>query len=471
MHLARPKLHVAVALAATMLAAGGPLAQDAARPLPSAAAAQRDEVLDYGRLLDAVIERIEARFFDTAKLRQLNWAETARAQRPRIAASASLAEAARRINDLLALLKTSHTAFYTPDEVSYAILLDAVGAGDGGELQRKLYWANAPHMASIGAFTAEVDGRHFIDAVLQGSPAARAGLLVGDEIAAVDGAPYHPVRSFRQKVGRTAQVSIRRTAEGALEAREVEVVAMVPGLAFSSATADSSRVIERNGRRIGYMQVWASRNSDAFRAALARLSPGSIVVGGEVQRFAIMRGGAAGTAGAPAGTLTSEPLDAIIVDMRGKIGGSAATTREYLEMLGAFQSTAQFVFKGRPERGAGGNAQQTAAQKRNPPFRGRAVLLIDHHTRSAAEMFAYAFKREGMGPLIGTPTAGAVSAGALAVMPGDNLLYIAVSGITADGEVLEGRGVAPDIRIERPLPYSAGADPVLDAAVEHLAKR
>jgi carboxyl-terminal processing protease len=36
---------------------------------------------------------------------------------------------------------------------------------------------------------------------------------------------------------------------------------------------------------------------------------------------------------------------------------------------------------------------------------------------------------------------------------------------------IEGVGVSPDHRVERPLAYAAGADPVLEAAVELLAKR
>ena len=39
------------------------------------------------------------------------------------------------------------------------------------------------------------------------------------------------------------------------------------------------------------------------------------------------------------------------------------------------------------------------------------------------------------------------------------------------GQRLEGTGVIPDHRVERPLPYAGGADPVLDAAVELLAKQ
>jgi carboxyl-terminal processing protease len=55
-------------------------------------------------------------------------------------------------------------------------------------------------------------------------------------------------------------------------------------------------------------------------------------------------------------------------------------------------------------------------------------------------------------------------------MPGGLVLYTAVVSHEFDGKPLEGVGVAPDIRIERPLPYAAGADPVLDAAVTHLTK-
>ena len=35
------------------------------------------------------------------------------------------------------------------------------------------FWAYGPYYAGIGIFTAMLDGRHFIDAVLEGSPADR----------------------------------------------------------------------------------------------------------------------------------------------------------------------------------------------------------------------------------------------------------------------------------------------------------
>jgi carboxyl-terminal processing protease len=49
-------------------------------------------------------------------------------------------------------------------------------------------------------------------------------------------------------------------------------------------------------------------------------------------------------------------------------------------------------------------------------------------------------------------------------------LYLAVDGLEVDGEVIEGRGVAPDVEVIRPLAYAGGTDPVLEAAVDHLAR-
>ena len=99
-----------------------------------------------------------------------------------------------------------------------------------------------------------------------------------------------------------------------------------------------------------------------------------------------------------------------------------------------------------------------------------SALLIDYDTRSAGEIMAYGYQRGAFGLLVGTPTAGAVSAGATFVMPGDLLLYVAVAGIDFDGRRLEGGGVIPDRRVERLLPYAAGFDPVLDTAVDLLTK-
>ena len=164
------------------------------------------------------------------------------------------------------------------------------------------------HYAGIGIFSVRIDDRDFVDAVLEGSPADRAGLKVGDEIVSVDGAPYHPIRSFRGKVGQEAAVAIRRSAMARSRSVRVDVVRIAPLHLFNEATLASARVIERDGRRIGYVHVWASVG-DITRRSRPR-SPSSNVGSGRPAR-------------ASARSVT--PVDALIIDMRGKIGGTGTT--------------------------------------------------------------------------------------------------------------------------------------------------
>jgi C-terminal processing protease CtpA/Prc len=124
------------------------------------------------------------------------------------------------------------------------------------------------------------------------------------------------------------------------------------------------------------------------------------------------------------------------------------------------------VYRGRTE-----TRRETTPVRRNPSFRGRTAVLIDHHTRSAGELLANSLKAARIGPLIGTTTAGHVLATQIEVVAGDHVLQLPVSRPEADGLVLEGKGVDPDMIVEQALPYSAGADAVLEAALRDLAGR
>ena len=93
------------------------------------------------------------------------------------------------------------------------------------------------------------------------------------------------------------------------------------------------------------------------------------------------------------------------------------------------------------------------------------VLLVDSHTRSSAEMMAFGFRRAKLGTIVGARTAGAVAAGRLYPTPGGGVLYLAVSLLILDGQILEQVGVAPDVSVPMPLAYAAGADPQLEAAI------
>lgn len=433
--------------------------------------ASAESDIDRAKLFDAVVDKIEQRFFDEKRLKEIDWRARADAMRPAVLAAPTTNDAIRQINALLAELKTSHTGLFAPDDYFYAILLDVIRMSDNSDLIARRYWGGGPYYPGIGAFTRIVGDRHFIDAVMEGSPAERAGLHYGDEILAVDGTPYSPVAAFRGKVGTTVELAVRRHAGGESEQVAVEVVPLHPVKAFGEATVASARIIERNGKRIGYIHIWASAEGGSFATALKRLEPASIMA--ERMRQAgvnltlqegLERFKSRNIAVAPIKLSLEKPkpIDFLVVDIRGKVGGNIAVPNQMLEALDAQTYWGGYAWKDRSAMTSHGVGSRAS-------YRGRAALLINGDTRSAAELMAYGFKRSGFGPVIGANTAGAVSSGATYAMPGDLLLYVAVAGGEVDGQSLEGVGVAPDVQVERPLPYANGADPVLETALDLLA--
>jgi carboxyl-terminal processing protease len=432
-------LRLGVAFALALAAIGPAPAQEMRQqqpPVQEASSATRD----FGRLFDTVVETTVKHFWDKGRLAETGWEKRAAEVRRSVVEAPGLEEAARRINALLGELKTSHTALLTPDDIDYYVLMAVFGGASMPPQEfDDRFWGAGVTYAGIGHFSVRIDGRDFVDMVLEGSPAARAGLEVGDELVSVDGAPYHPIRSFRGRVGQEAAVAIRRTEGGPVETLAIKVMAIAPLHAFREATRASARVIEWDGRRIGYVHVWASvggESHDALQGALSSLG---------VNAWSSRRD-----------KKQPPPLDGLIVDMRGKIGGTATNAGRYLDLLD-------------PRGPLLGSRDTSQMSRALTSLRGRTAVLIDRHTRSTAELFVHAYRRERQGPLIGTRTAGAVSAAQAFAMPGGNLLYVAVSGLEVDGDVLEGAGVAPDIEVARPLAYSQGADPVLDKALDVLA--
>jgi carboxyl-terminal processing protease len=102
------------------------------------------------------------------------------------------------------------------------------------------------------------------------------------------------------------------------------------------------------------------------------------------------------------------------------------------------------------------------------PFHGRAVVLINEHSHSAAEMVASFAKENHLATLVGTRTAGEVLGGANFKLPGGYVLRMPVAGwYTWNGECIEGKGVEPDMPIENsPESLAAGVDNQLQMALE-----
>ena len=91
----------------------------------------------------------------------------------------------------------------------------------------------------------------------------------------------------------------------------------------------SARVIERGDKRIGYVHVWASVGDGSAQALSDALEKLGVVRGvarvpGEGRQDVEPRS---------ASSASARPLDALIMDMRGRIGGTADNAGRYLDIL------------------------------------------------------------------------------------------------------------------------------------------
>jgi carboxyl-terminal processing protease len=102
------------------------------------------------------------------------------------------------------------------------------------------------------------------------------------------------------------------------------------------------------------------------------------------------------------------------------------------------------------------------------PFHNRTVVLIDEYTRSAAEMVAAFIKKHKLAQLVGTKTPGETLGAANFSIGSMYKLRIPVVGwYTAEGQLIEGQGVSPDIEVNPTLEQlRAGADPSLERAMQ-----
>jgi carboxyl-terminal processing protease len=204
---------------------------------------------------DEVWRLVRDKFYDP-KLKGLDWDAIGDKHRADYTAARTDAQRSAAINALLAELHASHTHHYTRDETAYYELVDIFSYPLRRDIP-KHFDDKQVRYAGVGMFTKDIGGKTFVTAVFPNKPAERAGLLPGDEIIAADDEPFEPVASFRGKTGERVALSVRRDANGPVKQIYVRPEWIEPGDAFEAALRDSARIIEVNGRKIGYVRVWS----------------------------------------------------------------------------------------------------------------------------------------------------------------------------------------------------------------------
>ena len=279
----------------------------------------------------------------------------------------------------------------------------------------------------IGVFTeADNQGRTFVTGVIEGAPAHGAGVLLGDEIVSVDDRPFHPVNSFRSKVGQWVSLRIRRASGATPIAISASPADLHPNEMFLRGLNASARIIARDKAKIGYVHVWSYASRRIQSALEDMMSDGPL-----------------------------KDADALVWDLRGGWGGAQP---QYLDLFNPRAPTMQV-------KDRNGEIGFVDVKWRKP-----VAMLINEGTRSGKEVLAYGFKEYRLGELIGHRTEGAVLAATAFLIGDDGLLLLAVEDVLVDGQRLEGVGVTPTIEVPFDWRYAAGGDPQLDRAVQVLAR-
>ncbi|MFN8514689.1 MAG: S41 family peptidase [Thermomicrobiales bacterium] len=274
-----------------------------------------------------------------------------------------------------------------------------------------------------------------VGAVYADSPAARAGLLPGDRVLAVDGSAVANrdaemvVALLRGAIGTTVQLTIQRPGEGAPRTVSVTRAAVRP-------PAFTATIVARPGGQM---------------VALVQLADVS------VEDLPSLRAALAGLAGRnPRGW---------VLDLRGTSVGPL----DLLPQLGSL-----FVPQDQPLGYvvAAGREETAIAPDRSSPVAPVAPLavLIDSGTTLLGEALAAAARDSAAARLFGEPTAGCVATSALYPLTDDSGLRITLDPLLSpQHRPLHGTGQRPDETI---LPDPTGAtDPVLAAALRWLSAR
>jgi carboxyl-terminal processing protease len=360
-----------------------------------------------GALFDRVAQTLAERFHDRG-FRERELPALVAAHRPAARAAASLAEERAVIHALLAQVPATHLALYSKD--THAALVD--------ELAGKRRLAAGFELEHRG-------GRFFVRTLLEGGPAVEAGLRRGDRVVAIDGVAtgrsgrldwraddaWLPDDPELHRILVPDERPLRLTVERAPGERARTVTVAPRPWSARDAANSSIEVLERGGRRFGYVHLHLMHVRGITRI---------------LQQAAETFG----------------DVDGLVLDLRGR-GGSAAAVTEVTNALGG----------------------------REPLFGVPVVALIDRGTRSAKEVLAHELRKKQLATLVGERTAGAVIPATFADVGHDSVLMFPSFTLGSYTRLLEGKGVAPDVAVADPLPYAAGADPILAAGLAELQRK
>jgi carboxyl-terminal processing protease len=282
----------------------------------------------------------------------------------------------------------------------------------------------------IGAYVERTDDGRILLTPMADQPAARAGILEGDELIAVDGVPITPDMPFddvlamvRGEVGDVVRLTVRREASAdpvTFEVKRAEIV-----------TPSVSWELLPNG--VGYIKlaIFGERTSDELENAI--------------------------------GELRDQGVTQYIVDLRDNGGGLLPAA---IDVASQFLSDGVVMY----ERKSDGEEKPFPVKGRGMALDEPLVVLVNGATASASEIVAGAIQDYDRGKLVGAATFGKASVQLVFELSDGSSLHVTnARWLTPRRYEIEGAGLKPDVEVEfSDADRQAGRDPQLDRAIAVL---
>lgn len=322
-------------------------------------------------------------------------------------------------------MRISHTRFYDDHSIDFYLFRSMFLTRD----------ITRPKVNHIGAQYTIIDNHFVVREMLDGYPAAIAGVRRGDVLLESNGKPFHPYHAFNPN-GKNIQLKLLRNQK--ILTLLIDAIRENPNHSFYQAMLQSIRIYEIKGKKVGYIHLWSGTHQNILNMFKKIID------------------------------IDFRDTDGIILDLRGGFGGA------WYDYLDPFFPDRKIFFEYTMIDRQGKAVSHKAESKTNASyFSGPMVVLINEGVRSGKEALAYQFKKSSRATLIGTTTQGAFSAGRgiFNKTKQPYFLYLATAELLLDGNKIEGIGISPNIQIPYPLKPNTATDPQLERAFLEIAKR
>lgn len=273
-----------------------------------------------------------------------------------------------------------------------------------------------------------------IIATRDGSPAAKAGLRIGDFIRAIDGKSTRDMSSYEGS----------RLLHGAAGSKVMLLV-------IRGNAADPHEVTVTRDRSTA--PELTSKMADAMTGYVHLVEFGKDAPSRIKQTF---------------DTLAKSGATRYIIDLRGAARG---------DIDDGIAAARLFVKSGTLAVKQTKGAKETiSAQAGDGAITSRVVLLVNPGTSGAAEVFAAALDGNGRADLIGEHTLGRAARQQLVKLPdGSGLLLTNMRYLTPAGKDIHEKGLEPKVAVDEPdVEFGSepsSGDPILDRALQLLAEK